>query len=647
VVGETEPNATAAITAVDNLTVGNVTSEYSDTVASGLVISQNPTAGTYVPIGTSIDLVISLGQPQVPDVVGMTEPNAATEITGVDNLTVGNVTHDYSDTMAVGYVISQDPGAGTFVSIGSNVDLVLSLGPAATVPDVGGMTEADANSAITSANLAVGAVTHEFSDTVTAGEIISQNPLAGTTVPAGSSVDLVVSLGTAFTVPNVVGMTDTEANSTITAAGLVTNMTSGYSDTVAVDYVISQNPAGGTDVTAGATVTIVVSLGKPEVPDVVGQPAAAAIATIEGIDNLVAAATYRHDNNVPSGTIISQNPVGGTVVNVGSTVNIAVSLGRPTVPGVVGLSEAEAVATIEAIDNLTAVVNYEHSNTITSGTVMSQDPVGGTNVDIGTTVTIMVSLGEPMVPDVVGMVEAAARTAIEAVDNLMVAPIYVYDNNTPFGIVMSQYPAGGTLVDVGTTVNMVVSLGQPEVPGVVGMFQADANAAITAVDNLTVGTITKEYNNTVLADRVISQSPTGGTKVMIGSTVDLVVSLGKPKVPDVVGMTEPNATVAITAVDNLAVGSVTNEYSDTVATDLVISQNPPAGTEVLIGSTVDFAISLGQPEVPYVVGMTRVDANVAITAVDEWMPTWPLLLLIISPSVLWSMKTTTLYRRDL
>jgi beta-lactam-binding protein with PASTA domain len=479
------------------------------------------------------------------------------------------------------------------------------------------MTEADARSAITDANLTVGPVTHEFSDTIAAGIVISQNPAAGTTVAAGSPVDLIISLGPAFTVPNVVGMTETEANSIITAAGLVSNVTYGYHDTVAVDYVISQDPAGGTDIAAGATVTIVVSLGKPEVPNVVGQPVAAAIATIEGIDNLVTAATYRHDNNVPSGIVISQNPVGGTVVNVGSTVNIVVSLGRPTVPGVVGLSEAEAVATIEAIDNLVAVVDYEYSNTILKDTVMSQDPAGGTDVDVGTAVNIVVSLGEPVVPNVVGRPEAEARTEIEAVDDLMVAPIYVYDNNTPFGIVMSQYPTGGTVVEIGATVNMVVSLGQPEVPGVVGMFQADANAAITAVDNLTVGTITKEYDNTVLADRVISQSPTGGTKVMIGSTVDLVVSLGKPKVPDVVGMTEPNATVAITAVDNLAVGSVTNEYDDTVAIGLVISQNPLAGTEVLIGSTVDFAISLGQPEVPNVVGMTRVDANVAITAVDN------------------------------
>ncbi|MHC4194074.1 MAG: PASTA domain-containing protein, partial [Planctomycetota bacterium] len=92
VVGMTEPNATAAITDA-NLVLGNVTTQYSDTVDANLVISQVPAAGTTVSTGSSVDLVVSLGQPQVPDVVGETEPNATAAITAVDNLTVGNVTY--------------------------------------------------------------------------------------------------------------------------------------------------------------------------------------------------------------------------------------------------------------------------------------------------------------------------------------------------------------------------------------------------------------------------------------------------------------------------------------------------------------------------------------------------------------------------
>jgi len=618
VVGETEPNATAAITAVDNLTVGTVTYEYSDTVGYGLVISQEPISGTTVSVGSSVDLVVSSGQPVVPNVVGMTEPNATTAITAVDNLTVGTVTYEYSDTIAAGLVISQNPSAGTSVLIGSSVDFVVSLGLPVDVPNVVGMSEPNANSAITTVGL-VSTVTYEFSDTIPAEIVISQDPVGGTTVPAGSSVNLVVSLGQSVVVPYVVGMSEPNATAAITAVDNLTvgTVTYEYSDTVGYGLVISQNPVGGTEVTLGATVNIVVSLGQPVVPNVVGQTTAAAVAAIEGIDNLTAAATYRHDNTVVAGFVISQNPVGGTKVSVGSTVNIVVSLGRPVVPGVVGLSEAEAVATIQSSDDFVVAVTYEYSDTIAYGLVISQNPASGTEVDVGTTVNLVVSLGQPKVPNVVGKSLADATTAIEAIDNLMVAPIYVYDNNVPFGIVISQNPTGGTVVDIGTTVNIVVSLGQPVVPGVVGMTEPNATTAIVAVDNLTVGTVKYEYSDTVDYGLVISQEPTGGTEVPIGSTVELVISLGQPMVPDVVGKTEPNATAAIVAVDNLTVGAVTYEYSDTIAYGFVITQDPVGGTFVLIGSAVDFVVSLGQPMVPNVVGKTTADANSAITAVDN------------------------------
>ncbi|MHC4154768.1 MAG: PASTA domain-containing protein [Planctomycetota bacterium] len=140
-------------------------------------------------------------------------------------------------------------------------------------------------------------------------------------------------------------------------------------------------------------------------------------------------------------------------------------------------------------------------------------------------------------------------------------------------------------------------------------------AAIIAVDNLTTS-VTDEYSDAVGAGLVISQTPAPNTPVLIGSFVNLVVSLGLPEVPDVVGMTEANAVAAVTAVDNLTT-SVTDEYSDTVAVGLVISQTPAPNTPVLIGSSVNLVVSLGLPEVPDVVGMTEANAVAAITAQSD------------------------------
>ncbi|HUT28368.1 MAG TPA: PASTA domain-containing protein [Sedimentisphaerales bacterium] len=607
VAGMTEPNATAAITAVDNLAVGTVTNEYNDTVAAGLVVSQNPAPNTPVLMGSSVDLVVSMGQPVVPNVVGMTEANAVAAITAIDNLTMA-VSYDYNDTVAVGAVVSQNPAGETAVPIGSTVYLVVSLGAPHIVPNVVGETEADANSLIVGAGLAIGSIAYEFSDTIAAGTVISQNPVGGTTVPGGSSVDLVVSLGEAHTVPNVVGQTEADANSIIVGAGLTLgSVTYEHSDTVPGGHVISQNPAAGGVLPGGGAVDLVVSSGRAVVPDVVGETESAASAAITGMD-LMVAATYEHHNSIPANIVISQNPVAGTEVSVGSTVNIVVSLGRPVVPGVVGYTESEAVTTIEAVD-LVSSITYEYNNTVAAGTVISQSPAGGTVVDIGTTVNLAISLGRPEVPGVVGLTLGEAVAAIEAVDNLAAAPSYRYDNNTPFGRVISQNPAAGTAVNIGSAINVVVSLGQPVVPGVVGRTEAEAIAAITAVDSLTVGAITRQYSNTVPAGVVISQNPTGGTAVPVASTVNLVISLGKPIVPNVVGKTEAEAITSIVAVDNLSVGTITDRYHDIVAQGLIISQSPAPNTPVLIGSFVDIVVSLGQPVVPNVVGMAEADAR--------------------------------------
>src|SRR5689334_5188984 len=94
---------------------------------------------------------------RVPSVVGQTQAAATTAITNA-GLHVGTVTMANSSTVASGNVISQNPSAGAAVMPASNVDLVVSSGPAAptTVPNVVGQTQAAATTAITNANLQVG-----------------------------------------------------------------------------------------------------------------------------------------------------------------------------------------------------------------------------------------------------------------------------------------------------------------------------------------------------------------------------------------------------------------------------------------------------------------------------------------------------------
>jgi beta-lactam-binding protein with PASTA domain/membrane associated rhomboid family serine protease len=271
-------------------------------------------------------------------------------------------------------------------------------------------------------------------------------------------------------------------------------------------------------------------------------------------------------------------------------------LGRPVAPDIIGMTEADAKTAITGVDSLAVgTTSYAYNDTVASGLVSSQSPTGGSSMAVGSSVDLVVSLGRPRVPDVVGISEADANTAITGVDNLLVGTTtYDYNNTVASGLVSSQNPAAGTTVPVGSSIDLVVSLGQPEVPDVVGMIEADANSAITGVDNLAVGTIAYECNDTIALGIVLSQSPSAGTVVSIGSTIDLVVSLGQPIVPDVVGMTEADANTAISAVDNLAVGTTSYEHDDTVPSGLVLSQSPTAGNSVTVGSRIDLVISLGR-----------------------------------------------------
>jgi 6-phosphogluconolactonase len=134
-----------------------------------------------------------------------------------------------------------------------------------TVPNVVGMTQAAATTAIGGAGLAVGSVTMASSSSVASGSVISENPAAGTSVASGSAVALTVSSGPAqVAVPNVVGSSAQSYTKTITNSGLVVGtVTMVSSTTVASGNVISQSPAAGTMVNSGSAVNLTVSSGPP------------------------------------------------------------------------------------------------------------------------------------------------------------------------------------------------------------------------------------------------------------------------------------------------------------------------------------------------------------------------------------------------
>jgi serine/threonine-protein kinase len=141
--------------------------------------------------GSLVNLVISSG-PQivtVPNVEGMTQAAATAAIAGA-KLKVGTVN-------ATGKVISQEPPKGSSVPQGSSINLVISSAPQmVAVPNVEGLTQDAATTAITEAKLKVGTVTQQTSNTVAPGKVISQDPASGGSVAQSSQINLVISSST-------------------------------------------------------------------------------------------------------------------------------------------------------------------------------------------------------------------------------------------------------------------------------------------------------------------------------------------------------------------------------------------------------------------------------------------------------------------
>jgi beta-lactam-binding protein with PASTA domain len=373
-------------------------------IPAGSVVSQLPGDDAVLAAGSPVDLVISSGPAGatpivVPDVVGLSQAAAEDAITNAGlNASVSTVA---SDTAPAGNVISQTPAGGIEVTAGSVVSLVVSSGPApvdVAVPDVIDVSQAAAESAITSAGLVVGNVTTSNSDTIVAGNVISQNPAGGTSVGEGSTVDLVVSSGPApvvITVPTVEGLSQTAAESAIASAALTVGaITTANSSTVAAGNVISQTPAGGSSVSEGSSVDLLVSSGPVivVVPSVTGLSQASAETTITSAGLTVGNVTSASSETVSAGDVISQTPTGGSSAEEGSSVDLVISTGPAlvTVPSVVGSSYSSAVAAIENAGLVIGDVSTVRTRR-SCGRVNSQTPSGGTNVPPGTAVDLVVT----------------------------------------------------------------------------------------------------------------------------------------------------------------------------------------------------------------------------------------------------------------
>jgi eukaryotic-like serine/threonine-protein kinase len=230
--------------------------EFSEVIDAGFIVTTDPAPGDGVRTGGEVGLIVSKGPEryEVPAVRGEQPQAAEAELIAL-NLQVGTRSTVFDTKVAEGAVVGTTPKAGAQVKPGTVVDLLISKGPAPVpIPDVVGARVAAAKNSLNKVELK-STTTQRFSDKVADGRVINVKPKVGAVVPAGTSVELIVSKGPPpVTVPNLIDMPRAKAVSTLRGLGLKAKVDAG--SFTRLNRVIDQSPGAGAQVPRGTTVTI-------------------------------------------------------------------------------------------------------------------------------------------------------------------------------------------------------------------------------------------------------------------------------------------------------------------------------------------------------------------------------------------------------
>ncbi len=259
-------------------------------------------------------------------------------------------------------------------------------------------------------------------------------------------------------VPYVVGIREENAVSQLNEKGLDATVHRKPSDTVKEGDVYEQSPEAGVRLDKGSAVDISVSTGPAQVkvPDVMGKSSDDAVAALTAAKLKFKVLTVFSKEDPD--TVVAQSPVGGKVVDQGSTVHINVSKGLQPIdiPNVVGQLYDSAAGQLQGAGFAVARRDVESSQP--KDTVIDQQPKGGGSGARGSTITLYVSKGpkEATIPDVTSQEEPTAQQALEQSGfSVDVQEQDTIDPNQD-GIVLEQDPVGGTKAKPGTTVTITV-----------------------------------------------------------------------------------------------------------------------------------------------------------------------------------------------
>jgi eukaryotic-like serine/threonine-protein kinase len=328
---------------------------------------------------------------------------------------------------------------------------------------------------------------------------------------------------TTYALTNLTGETADEAEKKLDASGLRWNVVEVPSEEVAQNRVVKQDPAPNLHVPAQTVVQLYVSNGLPTV-DLIDVRQYSSDDAQRYLRNakLSPKITEVFDKS-PRGTVLSEQPAPGATVRIHSIVALVVSKGlKPVyVPDVVSLMVDDAQRSVAGRNLKFVVSERDPSDEIAAGVVTSQNPLPGTALDPGSTISVVVSSGAPQieVPDVEG------RLADEAIGVLQTAGLqssveYLVDGSAAAGTVVKQDPEKPATLTKGSTVNLDVGV-PGTIPNVGGKSPSDAT---TLLEDYGYKVGNTAYVQEGADGTVARTEPAEGTSLRPGETVMLYVN---------------------------------------------------------------------------------------------------------------------------
>ena len=259
----------------------------------------------------------------VPSIAGMSVKEATKQLSDLGlNLEVKS--EEFSESVTQGKIITSEPAGGGRVAPSGTVRAIVSKGKERyDIPNLNGLQQDGATTALQERNLLVGAISEEFSADIPKGYIIRSNPRAGESVKRNTAVDIIISKGIEqIALGDYKGKIGEQALNELTDAGFDVQTQYVFSEDLPVGVIISQTPGAG-QADKGAKVTLIISKGSEFVfvPNLFALTEAKAVAALK---DLQLKPIVKKVGSKKVKVVTNISPKVGTKLKRGSSVTITV-----------------------------------------------------------------------------------------------------------------------------------------------------------------------------------------------------------------------------------------------------------------------------------------------------------------------------------